>query len=133
MTSGHTITTETTEERVRVLVAGEVLADTTNAVVLYETGLPPRYYLPREDVRMDLLEPTETATTCPFKGAASYWTVRIGDREVVDVAWSYETPIEDRAEIAGLVCFFVERVDEHHVGDQQLDRPATPWSELTHP
>jgi len=133
MTSGHTITTETTDERVRVLVSGEVLADSTDAVVLYETGLPPRYYLPREDVRMELLAPTDTATTCPFKGDASYWTARVGDREVVDVAWTYEAPIDERADITGRICFFVERVDEHHVGDAQLDRPETPWSEIPHP
>lgn len=133
MTAGHTITTERIDDRVRVLVAGEVLADSTSAVVLHEPGLPPRYYLPREDVRMELLVPTDTATNCPFKGDASYWTVRIGDREVVDVAWSYEAPIDDRADITGRVCFFVEQVDEHHVGDTRLVRPETPWSEIPHP
>jgi uncharacterized protein (DUF427 family) len=112
MTSGHTITTEAASGRVQIVIAGETLADSTRAVLLHETGLPTRYYLPRDDVRMDRLVATDLQTTCPFKGDAEYWSARIGDRELTGVAWSYPEPIEGREDIAGLVCFFNERVDE---------------------
>jgi uncharacterized protein (DUF427 family) len=115
MSPGHTITTETVEQRVRVVAGGKTLADSTNVVVLHETGLPERYYFPRADVRMDLLVPTATATTCPFKGDAEYWTAKLGSGEIVeliDVAWSYPAPIPGRDDITGLICFFNERVDE---------------------
>lgn len=128
MTSGHTITTEKTGQRVQVLVGDETLADTTNAVVLHETGLPARYYFPREDVRMDLLVPTVTTSNCPFKGDAEYWTAKLPGGEVVDVAWSYPTPIADREDITGLVCFFNERVDEIVVDGAAVAVPETPWS-----
>jgi uncharacterized protein (DUF427 family) len=128
MTPGHTITTEPTNGRVRVVVGGEVLVDTTDAVVLHETGLPDRFYVPRADVRMDLLVPTETASTCPFKGDAVYWTAKLGRGDVTDVAWSYPEPISERADIAGLVCFFNERVDEIVVDGAVVAVPETPWS-----
>jgi uncharacterized protein (DUF427 family) len=118
MTPAHTITTEPVGERVRVVAGGETLADSTNVVVLRETGLPDRYYFPREDVRMELLVPTTTATSCPYKGDAQYWTAQLdADQpgeivELVDVAWSYPTPISGREDITGLVCFYNERVDE---------------------
>lgn len=129
MTPGHTINTEQTNARIRVVVRGETLADTTNSVVLHETGLPARYYLPREDVRMDLLVPTETTTHCPFKGDAVYWTAKLEGGEVVDVAWSYPTPIEVREDITGLICFFNERVDEIVVDGEPVTVPETQWSE----
>jgi uncharacterized protein (DUF427 family) len=129
MTSGHTITTQKTSQRIQVVVRGETLADTTNAVVLFETGLPARYYLPREDVRTDLLVPTDTASTCPFKGDAVYWTATLDGGEVVDVAWSYPTPIAEREDITELICFFNERVDEIVVDGEPVAVPQTPWSE----
>jgi uncharacterized protein (DUF427 family) len=112
MNSGHTITTEPAPGRVRVVVGGETLADSAHAVLLHETGLPTRYYLPREDIRMDRLVATDMSTHCPFKGDAEYWSTRVGERELTGVAWSYPTPLAGREDIAGLVCFFTERVDE---------------------
>ncbi|MGZ4691066.1 MAG: DUF427 domain-containing protein [Acidimicrobiia bacterium] len=112
MTSGHTITTERSAGRVRIIIGGETLADTSAAVLLHETGLPTRYYLPREDVRMDRLVATDLQTTCPFKGDAQYWSAKVGDRELTAVAWSYPEPIDGRRDIAGLICFFNERVDQ---------------------
>lgn len=125
---GHTITTEPSAARVRVVVDGVTLAESTRAVLLHETGLPTRYYLPRDDVDMERLVPTETTSTCPFKGEAVYWSARVGDAVVADVAWSYPTPIAERADIAGLICFFAERVDELIVDDKPVARPETPWS-----
>ncbi len=81
-------------------------------MLLHETGLPVRYYLPRDDIRMDRLVATDLQTTCPFKGDAHYWSVRTDGRELTGVAWSYPEPIDGREDIAGLVCFFNERVDE---------------------
>ena len=80
-------------------------------VLLDETGLPTRYYLPREDVRMELLSPTDLHTTCPFKGQASYWSVKADGQVHDNLVWSYETPIPEAAEIAGLLCFYDERVE----------------------
>jgi uncharacterized protein (DUF427 family) len=112
---------------VRVSVDGEVLAESTRAVALFESGLPPRFYLPTEDVRMDLLEPSEKKTRCAYKGVASYWHVRTGDTVHEDLAWTYEEPDDDGRAIHGLICFFNERVDLE-VDGQAQERPTTQWS-----
>jgi len=78
---------------------------------LNETGLPTRYYLPRDDVRTDLLRPTSFSTKCPFKGTASYWSLEMGDKVHDGIVWSYETPIPAAAGVAGLMCFYDDRVD----------------------
>jgi uncharacterized protein (DUF427 family) len=111
MTRGHTITITPAAAHVVVTAGGEKIAETDEAVVLAETGLPPRYYLPRADVRTDVLTATETRTTCPFKGQASYWSARAGGQELEDVAWSYEDPIPEVAGITGLMCFYNDRVE----------------------
>ncbi|MFI5064654.1 MAG: DUF427 domain-containing protein [Streptosporangiales bacterium] len=111
MATGHTITTTPSTKHVVVTVGGEKLAETDRPVLLDETGLPTRYYLPREDVRTDLLRPTGTHTTCPFKGQASYWTAEVGGDVYDDLVWSYENPIPQAAEIAGLLCFYPDRAE----------------------
>ncbi|WP_444985121.1 DUF427 domain-containing protein [Halomonas mongoliensis] len=88
--------------RVRVVIDGTELADTTRAIELRELGYPPRQYLPRDDVRMDLLTPSDTVTHCPFKGDASYFS--FGEHQ--DVAWSYEQPPENIEDIAGCLVFY---------------------------
>jgi uncharacterized protein (DUF427 family) len=108
---GHRVTTHRASAHVVVRSGGEVIADTRRPVVLHETGLPDRYYLPRDDVRMDLLVPTSHHTTCPFKGEASYWTVKAGDTEVENAVWCYEDPIDGVEEIRGLLCFYPDKVD----------------------
>jgi uncharacterized protein (DUF427 family) len=113
-----------TSRQVRVELDGVVLAESTNARVLFETGLPPRWYIPKTDVRMELLAPTGTATHCPYKGQAQYWAVRVGDRLVEDLAWSYRTPLPESQKIAGLVAFYNERVDLFIDGQLQ-ERPDT--------
>jgi uncharacterized protein (DUF427 family) len=82
--------------------------------------MPARYYIPRDDVRTDLLRPSARHTTCPFKGQASYWSVRVGDEIRENLVWSYQTPIPSAAGIAGLMCFYNERVELGIGGD----RPA---------
>jgi uncharacterized protein (DUF427 family) len=97
--------------RVVVRIDGTVVADSSRASILYETGLPPRYYLPPADVRTDLLTPTETATSCPYKGTARYWSVEIGGEMHDDIAWGYDDPLPESAGIEGLICFYDERVE----------------------
>ncbi|TDD33663.1 DUF427 domain-containing protein [Actinomadura sp. KC06] len=96
---------------VRVEVDGVTVAESSSPRLLFETGLPVRYYLPKTHVRMDLLEHTETVTRCPYKGTAEYWSVRAGGNVHEDLAWSYSTPLDESRKIAGLVCFYSEKVD----------------------
>lgn len=115
------------DRHIRVELDGELLAESHRPHALFETTLPTRWYLPRQDVRFDLLEPSITVTRCPYKGTAVYWSARIGDTLHQDLAWSYPEPIIECPRIAGLVCFFNERVDLIVDGDR-VDRPDTPWS-----
>lgn len=100
---------------VTVRYRGEVVADSTRPVVLFETGLVPRYYLPQVDVRMDLLAPTHSVSHCPYKGTAHYWSVRGADGEAADVVWTYRTPLPEAAKVAGLVAFWPEKNAEVEV------------------
>ena len=116
MTQGHRITISPTDLHVEVAVGGETVAESQHPVLLEETGLPTRYYLPRQDVRTELLRPTSTETTCPFKGQASYWSVVVGEKVHDNIVWTYEEPIPSAEPITGLVSFYNERV-ELSVGD----------------
>jgi uncharacterized protein (DUF427 family) len=111
MASGHTITITPAERHIEVTVGGQTLASSDRALRLDETGSPARYYLPREDVRTDLLQPTAQHTTCPYKGEASYWSAQVGGEAYPNLVWSYETPIPGAEQIAGLMCFYNERVE----------------------
>ena len=113
---------------VRVVVAGVLVAETRRPSLLFETGLPTRYYLPKTDVRMDLLVPTETETRCPYKGVASYYSVQVGATMAPDVAWCYRHPIPECSKIENLVCFYNERVDALYVDGEIQPRPRTRWS-----
>jgi len=88
---------------------GVTVAESHRPVVLFETGLAARYYLPQADVRMDLLVPSATTSHCPYKGTAMYWTLATGDASLADVAWAYRTPLPESAKIAGLVAFWPEK------------------------
>ncbi len=100
-----------TSRHVRVRVGDTVVAESTRSRMLLESGLPVRYYLPRDDVRTDLLEPSYTTTRCPYKGIAHYWSLRLGDRFEKDLVWTYPEPFHDAHAVGGLVCFVDERVD----------------------
>jgi uncharacterized protein (DUF427 family) len=119
----HRIDVRRTSRHVVVRVGGEVAAETRRARVLFETGLPPRWYIPQEDVRVDLLEPSDTQTVCAYKGFASYWHVRGED----DVVWTYRDPFTDALEVKDMLAFFNERVDIEVDGEPQA-RPRTQWS-----
>ena len=96
---------------VRIVVDGITVAESERPTLLFETGLPPRYYVPKTDVRMDLLVPTASSSHCPYKGDANDWSLTLDDRVVEDVAWSYRTPLPESQKIAGLVCFYPDKVD----------------------
>jgi uncharacterized protein (DUF427 family) len=108
---------------VEVRVGGRTVASSTQPRILFETGLPPRYYLPLSDVRMDQLRPSTTQTSCPYKGTASYWSV--GEHE--DIVWIYRTPLPESQKVAGLACFYNEKVDLYVDGELQ-ERPQSPFS-----
>src|SRR6266511_1517149 len=139
------IRVEPSPRRVRAFLDNVAVADSKRFLLLFERGHLPTYYFPPEDVRMDLLEPTQRTTHCPYKGDASYWTVRVGDRTSENAAWGYPEPLPDRGDIKGdvawsypapipecpkveqFVAFFNERVDLYVDGELQ-PRPKTPWS-----
>ncbi|MFI9505932.1 DUF427 domain-containing protein [Nocardia sp. NPDC052566] len=112
---------------VRVEIDGVTVADSRSPRILFETGLPARYYLPLTDIRMDLLQPSDTHSSCPYKGTADYWTVRVGDNEYPDFVWIYRTPLPESQKITGLACFYNEKVDIYLDGVLQ-DRPRTHFS-----
>ncbi|MEJ2857489.1 MULTISPECIES: DUF427 domain-containing protein [unclassified Saccharothrix] len=112
---------------IRVEVGGVTVAESSRPVILFETGLPARYYLPMTDVRMDLLRPTDLRTSCPYKGTAEYWSVVAGDAVHENVVWGYRTPLEESRRIAGLVAFYNEKVDIFVDGVRE-ERPRTPFS-----
>jgi uncharacterized protein (DUF427 family) len=108
---GYEIRIEDCAQRVRVLFNGVPVADSARAKVLTEGRLPPAYYFPRADVRMDLLRATSHRTYCPFRGNASHFTVAVGDKSAENSAWSYEDPYENATAIKGHVAFYRERMD----------------------
>lgn len=112
---------------VRVEIGGVLVAETRRPVLLFETGLPTRYYIPKQDVRMDLLVSTDSVTRCPYKGVARYWSGPIGDGMINDVVWSYPAPIPECPKIENLLSFYNERVDLYVDGVLQ-GRPITPFS-----
>lgn len=115
-------------KQVRVELDGVVLAETSSPLILFETGLPPRYYLNRTDVRWEHLRATDTVTSCPYKGTTSdYWSVEVNGTVHHDLAWSYEFPTREVLPIKGQVAFFDEKVDVFLDGVRQ-DRPQTPFS-----
>lgn len=108
-----------------VTLDGATLADTRSPVLLFETGLPTRYYIDRTDIASELLEPSDTQTLCPYKGVTSaYWSVRAGGTLHADLAWTYQTPLPAVAAIANLVAFYNEKVDIT-VDGIELARPRT--------
>jgi uncharacterized protein (DUF427 family) len=118
----HRIDTRRTSRAVRVSIAGRPVAETRRAVVLFETGLPPRWYIPREDIAAEL-EPSDHRTTCAYKGHATHFSVGGEDA----VAWTYEDPLNDAVPVKDLVAFYNERVDIEIDGERE-ERPRTQWS-----
>ncbi len=113
---------------VRVELDGVVLAESSSPVMVFETGLPTRYYLNRTEVNAEHLLPTATVTACPYKGKTSgYWSVRVGEAVYEDLAWAYDFPTRQLLPITGLIAFYNEKVDIA-VDGHRLDRPVTHFS-----
>lgn len=112
---------------VRVELDGVVLAEAPTTVIVFETGLPPRYYLDRTALRLEHLVPCDTVTSCPYKGTTSqYWSVRVGDQTHADLAWSYAFPTRQLLPIAGMVAFYHEKVDLFLDGQRQERKDSNP-------
>lgn len=111
---------EPVPERIRVVVDGVTVAESTDAMRVLETSHPPVYYLPPVDVRMDLLTPGRGASVCEWKGKATYHTLTLGSRRIEDAAWSYERPLPGFEAIASFLAFYPARVDEAWVGDERV-------------
>jgi len=125
----HRVDILESSRHVRVVLAGQTVAETCRARFLFETSLPTRYYIPRLDVRLDLLRPSAMRTACPYKGmTSSYWSGETADGSIRDVAWSYAAPVPDATKIANLVAFFNERVDAIFVDGVEVPKPNTSWS-----
>jgi uncharacterized protein (DUF427 family) len=118
----HRVDVRLSSRHVRIELDGEILAETSRPRIVFETKLLPRCYIPREDVREELLRPSPTRTICAYKGRASYFSAEIAGRTVEDVAWTYESPLPDAAELTRFVSFYDERVD-HVLVDPGLDPP----------
>ena len=115
MSSGHIVTPHASSAEVTVRFAGEVVAKTTRPLRVEETGYKPVYYIPREDVRMELLEPTARSTHCPFKGDASYFTIKAGGKEAQNAVWSYQSPKDSVSEIKDYLAFYADQLDSFEV------------------
>jgi len=129
--AGRSLYVEPTPKRIRAQVAGETVADSRKALILSESGLQPVYYFPRDDVRLELFEPTERHTKCPIKGEASYYSIRVGDREVRNGAWYYPDPIEGAEPIAGMIAFYWDRIDRWLEEDEEIHvHPRDPYHRI---
>jgi uncharacterized protein (DUF427 family) len=123
----HRVDLRASSRPVRVELEGAVLAESSSPLILFETGLPRRYYLPAEDVHTELLEESATVTQCPYKGTAVQWSAPTLGELGVDVAWTYSDPLPEVARIAGRIAFYDERTDVTVDGVLQ-ERPQTPFS-----
>ncbi|HEY9549988.1 MAG TPA: DUF427 domain-containing protein, partial [Kiloniellaceae bacterium] len=119
--SDYSVAVEPSRKRVTVVFNGEVVADSRRALVLKETRLPPVYYLPREDIALRFLVPSDHRTYCPFKGTANYWSLAVGDKTLENVAWSYEDPIEDGLGIRGYIAFYWNKVEAWFEDEQPVE------------
>jgi uncharacterized protein (DUF427 family) len=124
----HRVDVLHSSRHVAVTMLGEVVAETRRPRLLFETNLPTRFYIPKSDVRMDLLRPSDTTSRCPYKGLASYWSLQVGDRLAHDIAWTYAAPVPECPKIEELICFFDERVESVVVDGEQQPKLETAWS-----
>jgi len=126
----HRLDVLRSSREIQVKIEDLVIAETTRPVMLIETGLPVRWYIPKDNVRLDLLEPNNTQTSCAYKGFAKYYSARIDGKLIPDVAWYYDSPFRDAQPVAGHVCFFSERFDVTIDGQVQ-PKTQTAWAKQT--
>ena len=123
----HRVDSVASSRHIKVVVEGVTVAETRRPYLLFETKLPVRYYIPQEDINMALLEPSRAVTSCPYKGDASYWSIKIGDQLYRNYVWAYLDPIPESLKIKGLLSFFNEKV-EIYVDGELEEQPETVWS-----
>jgi uncharacterized protein (DUF427 family) len=114
----HLVEVAHDDAHIEVVFRGEKIAETRRGLVIDETGLSLRYYVPREDVNMEFLERTPRETFCPYKGGANYYTVRVGEHELRNRAWTYETPFDDTVALTGAIAFYQERLEVYVDGER---------------
>lgn len=125
----HRIDVCHSSRHVRIAVSGETVAETRCAAFLFETGLPVRYYFPKTSVRLDMLQPTNHQTNCPYKGTASYYSVVKRDQKFENLVWTYPFPNAEVLKIKSLVSFFTEKLDEVFIDGEKLPKQKTKWSD----
>lgn len=112
----------------RVVVSGKTVADSRKPVMLFETGLPARFYIPKTDVRQQLLKPTDHKTECPYKGEASYYSIVVDGEESENFAWTYPFPNQEVNKIKDHVAFYTEKIDEVFVDGKPMPEMKTMFS-----
>jgi len=123
----HRVDVRSSSRHVQVSIQGMALAESRRTRILFETGLPLRFYFPPEDVRQDTFVRSDRRTACAYKGEASYWSVRVGEDVEADLAWTYHEPLHEAAQVRDWLAFYNERVDVDVEGER-WERPRTPWS-----
>ncbi|MCB9449837.1 MAG: DUF427 domain-containing protein [Anaerolineaceae bacterium] len=123
----HRVDTIKSKRHIKVVVEGEVVAETERPYLLFETNLPTRYYIPLEDVNPAYLTPTDLHTACPYKGVASYWSINVKGKTYANLVWAYPNPIAEIPKIKGTVAFYNEKLDIYVDGELE-ERPKTVWS-----
>lgn len=127
----HVLFFEDSPRRIRVVLGGQTIADSQAVKMLHETGYLPRYYIPETNVRMDLLQPTEHRTHCPFKGDASYWSVRVGDTLAENAVWSYPEPLKNAPPLSGYLAFDWKAMDAWFEEDEEIiGHPRDPYHRI---
>jgi uncharacterized protein (DUF427 family) len=117
----HKLLMQEFPRRIRATFGGQTVVDTTRAMLLHETGLPPQVYVPVEDIRADLIETTDHHTYCPFKGTASYWTVNAGGQHAENAIWSYPEPNAEAGWLKGYAGFYWDAMDEWYDEDERVE------------
>lgn len=111
----HRVVERRLDQRMTVSVNGEIVADSKDVIQVDEDRSPKRFYFPRSDVKMEMLQPSQKTTQCPFKGTARYFSINAGGKQLNDSVWSYETPYDEHADLAGRVAFYDDRMPEIQV------------------
>ena len=115
---------EPTKKTLKIIFNGEVIVETNNGYRVLETSHPPAYYIPQDDINMNCLTKTARSTFCEFKGAASYWTVKVGDKVATNSAWGYKNPAAGFEAIKDHICFYASKMDECYVNDELVQAQA---------
>jgi uncharacterized protein (DUF427 family) len=119
----HRVDTRRSSRHLKLELGGVIVAETTRPTLLFETSLPTRYYIPPTDVRLDLLEPSDHTTGCPYKGRASYLHVRVGDKLHRNLVWSYSLPRAAAFDVRGMMAFYTEKIDALYVDGEKVEKP----------